>query len=160
MGDAIRLNLGCGYRKIAGCVNIDNRPEVNPDLLLDVTNGFPYKDNSVAYILAIDFLEHIPIGSVIPFIEEVYRILMMGGVFHSVTPSTDGRGAFQDPTHVSFWNINSWMYYMDDLYRNLYGIKAKFEGTLEDTQPDPNYVIHTQAILRKVDNGLNYNTAV
>ena len=27
------------------------------------------------------------------------------------TPSTDGRGAFQDPTHVSFWNSNSFWYY-------------------------------------------------
>jgi hypothetical protein len=26
-------------------------------------------------------------------------------------PSTDGRGAFQDPTHVSFWNSNSFWYY-------------------------------------------------
>lgn len=26
-------------------------------------------------------------------------------------PSTDGRGAWQDPTHVSFWNENSFWYY-------------------------------------------------
>ena len=29
----------------------------------------------------------------------------------TLTPSTDGRGAFQDPTHVSFWNSNSFWYY-------------------------------------------------
>ena len=29
----------------------------------------------------------------------------------SQTPSTDDRGAFQDPTHVSFWNSNSFWYY-------------------------------------------------
>ncbi len=29
----------------------------------------------------------------------------------SQTPSTDGRGAFQDPTHVSFWNSNSFCYH-------------------------------------------------
>ena len=28
-------------------------------------------------------------------------------------PSTDGRGAFQDPTHVSFWNENSFTYYTE-----------------------------------------------
>lgn len=27
--------------------------------------------------------------------------------------STDGRGALQDPTHVSFWNPNSFWYYTD-----------------------------------------------
>ena len=28
-------------------------------------------------------------------------------------PSTDGRGAWQDPTHVSFWNEHSFWYYTD-----------------------------------------------
>ena len=31
--------------------------------------------------------------------------------FLTLTPSTDGRGAFQDPTHVSFRNSNSFWYY-------------------------------------------------
>ena len=31
----------------------------------------------------------------------------------SEIPSTDGRGAFQDPTHVSYWNENSFLYYTD-----------------------------------------------
>jgi hypothetical protein len=34
----------------------------------------------------------------------------------SLTPSTDGRGAFQDPTHVSFLNENSFWYYTDRKY--------------------------------------------
>ena len=29
----------------------------------------------------------------------------------SLTPSTDGRGAYQDPTHVAFYNENSFWYY-------------------------------------------------
>ena len=45
--------------------------------------------------------------------KELYRILVPGGWFLSSTPSTDGRGAFQDPTHVSFWNENSFLYYTD-----------------------------------------------
>ena len=26
-------------------------------------------------------------------------------------PSTDGRGAWMDPTHISYWNENSFLYY-------------------------------------------------
>jgi len=147
----LRLNLGCGYSKIEGYVNIDNRPEVSPDLVCDVISGLPYEDNSVDEIRAFDFLEHIPIGKTIGVITEIWRVLNPGGRFESFTPSTDGRGAFQDPTHVSFWNKNSWLYYSDKAYRDLYGIKADFEiETLQDTNPDPAWkIIHTHVIARK-----------
>ena len=124
----LKLNLGCGYRKIEGYVNIDNRPDVSPDIIVDVAEGLPYDDSSVDEVMAADFLEHIPIGKTVGVIEEIYRVLKPNGKFVHMTPSTDGRGAFQDPTHVSFWNINSWLYYMDDLYRDLYSVKAKFKG--------------------------------
>jgi predicted SAM-dependent methyltransferase len=142
------INLGCGYRKLDKFINIDSRPETNPDMVLDVIEGLPFEDETVDLVAAVDFLEHIPIGKVVPVIEDIYRVLKMGGSFISVTPSTDGRGAFQDPTHVSFWNKNSWLYYMDDMYRSLYGIKAKFVGTVEDVNTD-DHVIHTHARLVK-----------
>ena len=148
----ICLNLGCGYRHLEGFINIDNRPEVKPDLVCDVAAfGLPYDDNSVDMVRADDFLEHIPIGHVIPVIEDIYRVLKPGGVFESSTPSTDGRGAFQDPTHVSFWNANSWLYYSEPAYRNLYGIKADFEiVSIADTEPDPALmIIHTNVIAKK-----------
>jgi len=147
-----KLNLGCGLRHQKDFINIDNRPEVKPDLLCDVLMGLPFDDNSVEYVLANDFLEHIPIGqSVVRVIEEIYRVLINGGTFESVTPSTDGRGAFQDPTHLSFWNRNSWLYYMDDEYRDLYGIKAKFTGQVKDyVTNDALHIIHTHAMLQAV----------
>lgn len=124
----IKLNLGCGFRKQKEYINIDNRKETNPDLLCDITNGLPYDNDSIDEIKAFDFLEHIPPDKVIFVIEEIFRVLKNNGKFEHFTPSTDGRGAFQDPTHKSFWNINSWFYFMDDNYRNLYNIKAKFKG--------------------------------
>lgn len=147
------LNLGCGYRKLPGFVNIDNRPEVNPDLLHNMLSPLPYPDNSVDMIRADDFLEHIPIGNVVGVIEDIWRALKPGGIFESSTPSTDGRGAFQDPTHVSFWNRNSWLYYSDPAYRGLYGIKADFEiDSIEDSAPNPELmIIHTHVIARKRD---------
>jgi O-antigen biosynthesis protein len=135
-----------------GYVNIDIRPECKPDLVADLSCGLPFfRDDSVEKVAAVDFLEHVPIGRVVPLIEEIYRVLKSGGVFESMTPSTDGRGAFQDPTHVSFWNMNSWIYYSDDAYRALYGIRAKFRGTVRDLITDERMnVIHTHAILEAV----------
>jgi len=122
-----RINLGCGYRHKEGYVNIDNRPEVKPDLIADVLEGLPFDDNSLDEVRAYDFLEHIPIGQTIQVVTEIWRVLKPGGVFESHTPDAEnGQGAFQDPTHVSFWVENSWLYYSNQNCRDLYGIKANF----------------------------------
>jgi predicted SAM-dependent methyltransferase len=150
MRELMKLNLGCGFRKMEGFINIDNRYYVKPDVVADAL-ALPFKDNSADEVCAIDFLEHIPIGKTVSAVEAIYSVLVPNGLFRHVTPSTDGRGAFQDPTHVSFWNINSWLYYCDDLYRNLYGIKAKFTGMLRDVITDQkNRIVHTHGELKAV----------
>jgi len=148
----IRLNLGSGYRKMEGFINIDNRKETSPDLVCDITAGLPYKDGEVLHVRAYDFLEHIPQDKAIAVIEEIYRVLQVGGLLEHFTPSTDGRGAFQDLNHRSFWNFNSWLYFTDDAYRALYGTKAKFkiinmENKVTDSQLN---IIHTFGVLEKV----------
>lgn len=150
--DGLRINLGCGYSHIPGYVNIDIREEVKPDLVCDVLQGLPYEDSTVDAVRAYDFLEHIPIGQTSRVMTEIWRVLKPGGVFDSLTPSTDGRGAFQDPTHVSFWNRNSWFYYSKAEYRKLYGIQANFELLeAEDIETDPaNYIIHTHVVAKAV----------
>jgi SAM-dependent methyltransferase len=150
MKKPLKLNLGCGYRKMDGYVNIDNRIEVNPDSLWDLSLGLSWPISSVDEIRAFDILEHIPIGKTMILIESIWRSLKPGGIFEHFTPSTDGRGAFQDPFHVSFWNINSWLYYTDDAHRNLYGTKAKFEiEFLNDVQTGPG-IIHTHGRMKAV----------
>jgi glycosyltransferase involved in cell wall biosynthesis len=148
----LSLNLGCGYRHLDGFVNIDNRAGVSPDLVCNVIDGLPYADSSVDVVRAYDFLEHIPQGKVIDVITEIWRVLKPGGTFESFTPSTDGRGAFMDPTHVSYWNINSWIYYSDDQYRGLYDIKANFElvGIKDVGHDSENGVIHTHVVARAI----------
>jgi len=145
----VKLNLGCGYRKKEDFVNIDYNPKCDPDVQLDIVSfGLNmWEDNSVDEVRAWDFLEHVPLGKTIFVIEEIFRVLRHDGKFEHFTPSTDGRGAFQDPTHLSFWNINSWIYYTDDEHRKLYGIKAKFKGFREDLVTDKaNKIIHTHGV--------------
>ena len=77
-----------------------------------------------------------------------FNKLKDGGKFESFTPSTDGRGAFQDPTHVSFWNINSWLYYSHPAYRALYGTKAHFEIETCRNVPFDGNIIHTHVVAK------------
>ena len=92
----MRLNLGCSDSHIPGMVNVDIAPPA--DQIADLTQRWPWDDNSVRYIRAWDVFEHLP--NKIHTLNEAYRVLEPGAVLEMVLPTTDGRGAFQDPTHV------------------------------------------------------------
>jgi predicted SAM-dependent methyltransferase len=150
-GEQLNLNLGCGYCKLFKFVNIDNRKEVKPDKLCDVLKGLPYDDNSVDSVVANDFLEHIPIGKTIAVVTDIWRVLKPDGIFRSLTPDAQkGQGAFQDPTHVSFWVKNSWLYYSHPAYRNLYGIKANFKIEQMERIKTGDDVYHLHVIAKAV----------
>ena len=123
----IRINLGSGNDRLKDYINIDNRAETKPDLLCDITEGLPFDDNLIDNARAFDFLEHIRPSKTLFVIEEIWRVLKNGGIFEHHTPSTDGRGAYMDLSHISFWNINSWLYFCDDAWRGIYNYKPKFE---------------------------------
>ncbi len=101
-----KIDLCGGFNKPKGYVSIDKE---NGDMIYDLNIGIPLKDNTVGIIRAFDALEHIKDQQQI--MSEIHRVLAPGGMLISQTPSTDGRGAWQDPTHVSFWNQNSFYYW-------------------------------------------------
>ena len=100
------VDLGGGIDAKAGCVTIDI---ADADIIADLNAGIPLPDNSVGVINASHVLEHLrdPLFSM----REIHRVLADGGWAFIEVPSTDGRGAWQDPTHVSYWNQNSFGYY-------------------------------------------------
>ncbi len=107
----------------------------------DLNKKWPFPDNSIGCIRAHDILEHLK--DPIHIMNEIYRVLVPGGWLLSATPSTDGRGAFQDPTHISFWNENSFWYYTDKNYsKYLHGkFKGRFMvGRLKTSSSDIPYV--------------------
>jgi predicted SAM-dependent methyltransferase len=76
-----------------------------------LNQGIPLPDNSVGVLNASHVIEHLK--DPIKTMREIHRVLAHGGWAFIEVPSTDGRGAFQDPTHVSYWNENSFLYYTD-----------------------------------------------
>lgn len=105
------IDLGAQFGKPEGYTGIDLG---GADIIADLRDGIPLPDNSVGVVRACDFLEHLPDKE--RTMNEIYRVLAPGGWLLSITPSTDGRGAFQDPTHVSYWNENSFWYYTNKNY--------------------------------------------
>lgn len=130
----MKLNLGCCDAAIAGFVNVDIVAGPGVDQVADLAAPWPWSDNSVEYVRAWDIIEHLP--DKIMTMNEIYRVLTPGGRAEIAVPTTDGTGAFQDPTHVSFWNRRSFLYYeagnpYRERFANSYGIKARFRTVSE-----------------------------
>jgi O-antigen biosynthesis protein len=124
----LTLDLGAAHGHPAGYIGVDRFPVEGVDIVAELPNPLPLADSSVGVIRAVDFLEHV--ADKVALINEIYRLLAPGGMLLSQTPSTDGRGAFQDPTHVSFYNENSFWYYTEANYRNFVPeIKARFQSS-------------------------------
>ena len=123
----INLNLGCSDALIPGFQNVDMFPPA--DLLADLTKPWPWPEGSINAIRAHDIIEHLP--DKVHTMNEAYRVLRPGGHLEIIVPTTDGRAAFQDPQHVSFWNRHSfWYYEAGNIYRDRFckanGVKAAF----------------------------------
>lgn len=106
MNSLMKIDLCGAFNKPAGYMSIDLE---GADLVADLNKGIPLPDKSCGIVRAYDALEHLVDKQ--KTMKEIHRVLSPGGMLISMTPSTDGRGAWQDPTHVSFWNENSFWYY-------------------------------------------------
>ena len=105
----MKVDIGGGLNTWPGYVSVDLRDTA--DIRADLNDGIPLPDNSVGVLNASHILEHLHDKTRI--MSEIHRVLAHGGWAFIEVPSTDGRGAFQDPTHVSYWNENSFLYYTD-----------------------------------------------
>jgi hypothetical protein len=108
------LDLGAAHAKQLGYLGVDQHEGPSVDIVAQLPEPLPIPDNSVGVIRAVDFLEHV--ADKIALWNELYRVLAPGGLLLSMTPSSDGRGAFQDPTHVAFYNENSFWYVTEAAY--------------------------------------------
>jgi len=150
-GSGMKLNLGCCDTLLPDFVNVDLVPGPGVEVA-DLRQPWPWADDSVEHVRAWDIIEHLP--DKIFTMNELWRVLKPGGTAEIAIPTTDGPGAFQDPTHVSFWNRRSFLYYeVGNPYRERfawrYGIEAKFRTIQEHTNrtlDGPRLTVMLQAV--------------
>lgn len=101
----MKLNIGSGYKKYPGFLNVDNDPLTEPDILVDIETGiFPIQDNSVSEIRAYHILEHIGEGF-FKLMQELYRISENGAIIDIQVPHHRSETQYGDPSHVRFITI-------------------------------------------------------
>lgn len=121
------IDLGGRFDAWEGYETVDL---LNASILADLNERWPFEDNSVGVIRASHIFEHLkdPVFTM----NEAYRVLVGGGWLFVDVPSTDGRGAFQDPTHRSFWNENSFGYYTNRAHARY--IQPQYKGRFQTSR--------------------------
>jgi len=101
-----QLNMGCGYEKLRGFVNLDSEKKRNPDLLWNLDKyPYPFKDNTFDYVRASNIMEHII--DIKKSIEELHRITKETGSIQIIVPHYNHIDAYTDVTHIHFFSPDS-----------------------------------------------------
>jgi SAM-dependent methyltransferase len=125
----IKLNIGSSDRTKEGFVNLDIIAKQGVDIVCDLNDGIPLKDNVVTEVYAGHVLEHV--DDIVKIMEEIYRVCRAGAIIKIKVPYFKSIGAFKDPTHRRFFTEETFYYFSRDKMRerNLpdYNIRANFE---------------------------------
>jgi glycosyltransferase involved in cell wall biosynthesis len=153
-----KIDLCCHASKPHGFIGVDAYKYDDVDIVADLDKTpWPFEDNSVGVFRCQDAIEHLK--SPLTTMKEIYRCLAPNGWAIIEVPSTDGRGAFQDPTHVSFWNANSFWYYTKQQQGAFINCPVKFQlNRILDYYPSDYHKTHwipyTKAHLVKLQEGV------
>lgn len=119
------LNLGSGLKRRENCLNVDLTPMVNPDLVWDL-NRYPYPlpRSYFESIYAGDVVEHLQ--DIPDFMQEMFALLVPGGVLEITTPHFSCANSYTDPTHKHHLGYFSFDYFTKEHELNYY-TGARFE---------------------------------
>ena len=160
----MKINLGSGFKRIEGFVNVDDDPLVEPDYIVDIENDrLPFDDDSVEEIRAHHILEHIGDGF-IPLMKELHRVCKHGALLDIVVPHHFHDNFYGDPTHKRPITVSG-MYMFSkkhcEEYKEAYGsnsgmsLKYGIEFDMEsfDFEYDPFYHGLLDMMKTKTENG-------
>lgn len=98
-GVNVNINIGAGYKRYDGFINIDQDPNTNPDYLVNLeTDNLPLEDNSVDRVIAHHILEHLGSGY-FHLLQELYRVCKHGAIIDIRVPHPSHEIYLNDPTH-------------------------------------------------------------
>ena len=137
----IRINIGCGLKKIKGFINIDKDPRVGPDIVRDVERGLPFGDSTVDMIYSEHFMEHVNPDQIDFVMLEAWRVLKPGGEFRCVVPIN--KALMASPYHKSFWNEFTPIFFAEWNYK----VKTGYEFVLIHKEILPSKDIYTEQFL-------------
>lgn len=127
-----RLNLGCGRMAQPGWINLDVMALPGVDVVADLDRcaeaPLPFEADSIDELLMSHVIEHL--HHTLPLMQELHRIARAGAMLTVRVPYGGTDDAWEDPTHLRPYFINSFAYFSQPAYwRADYGYRG-------DWQPD------------------------
>lgn len=106
----MKLDVGCGDRKTPGAIGIDSVPLEGVDIVHNLTDyPWPVESGSCDEVYLLNILEHLP--NPIGVMEEVHRVLKVGGKCYIEVVYWNHQHSVSDPQHVAFFNEVSWEFF-------------------------------------------------
>ena len=123
----MKLHVGCGRNALAGWTNLDSQPLPGVDVVFDLDQchraPLPFADDTVDEILASHVIEHLT--QTLPFMQELHRVAKPDATAVFRVPYGSSDEAYEDPTHVRPYFINSFGYFSQPYYwRADYGYRG------------------------------------
>jgi SAM-dependent methyltransferase len=135
------INIGCGRDFRDGWLNTDFSAEAKPDIVHDIRyEKLPVEDGSADLVYASGVLEQILTNEDLLFaINEVWRVLRVGGEFQIVVPNAEHSIACQDPFDVRKFVPKTFDYLVSNareyfLYGKVYGFLPWKSVTIKENQ--------------------------
>jgi ubiquinone/menaquinone biosynthesis C-methylase UbiE len=125
--DLKKLHLGCGKNILSDWINLDSVSLAGVDIVANLdeckTTKLPFEDNTIDEFLGNHVIEHL--HNCLPFMEELHRIAKPNAKAVFRVPYGSSDDAFEDPTHVRQYFLNSFQYFSQPLYwRADYGYRG------------------------------------
>jgi len=121
----IKLDIGCGDNKREGFIGIDIIPLSEVDIVTNIEDGIPIKNNVVNYIYTSHVLEHTE--NLNNIMNELWRICTNNAIIEIYVPYYKSSGAVQDPTHKRFFSWLSFDYFTNSPLMPHYNLQNNFE---------------------------------
>jgi ubiquinone/menaquinone biosynthesis C-methylase UbiE len=94
----MKLNLGCGGKRLEGFVGVDRYPTPAVDVLADLGGRLPFASDTVDEILLDNVIEHMP--DIPALMREMHRVCRDGATITVLTPHFTSLSSWRDPTHL------------------------------------------------------------
>lgn len=103
MPTPLKLNLGCGSKRLPGFVNVDKMAACEPDQIVDLERfPWPFADSSAEHVVLHHTLEHLgaDADTYLGVIRELYRVCAPDATVEVTVPHPRHDNYLSDPTHV------------------------------------------------------------
>lgn len=111
------LDVGCDNRKIIGAIGIDIKKNSQADIICDLEQGIPFKDNSFDKIISNHVMEYF--CNSYKFLNEIYRVSKDRTEVIIRVPHFSGTAAWEGLGHRKTFGVNTRFDEMDNKFKIL-----------------------------------------